>query len=379
MKFLFVVPPFTGHVLPSVSVAQTLIARGHRAAWVAQEEVRALLPSGAELISLGPDTTTQVNDKRGFESLKHFYEDIVVPSARALWPRVARAIADYRPDVVVADQQAFAGALAARRCGVRWASFCTTSVTIADPLAPFAVAKQWLQTLMADVEREAGLTAWDAPDLSPELVVVFSTPHLAGAERQWPAQFRFVGPATQARRDLDHTPFPWHALQRRPCIFVSLGTAGTPSLRERAFYAATVDAFRDFSGQVIVVAPDQLLRDPPPHFIVRARVPQLALFEHVDAVVCHGGHNTVCEALAHGVPLVLAPVRHDQPLVAEQVVRAGAGLRLRYSRVTGAKLRAATDELLENGRFQEVASGLRRAFAAAGGAGAAADALEALS
>ena len=54
-------------------------------------------------------------------------------------------------------------------------------------------------------------------------------------------------------------------------------------------------------------------------------MPQLALLRHVDAVVCHGGHNTLCEALALGLQLVLAPVRDDHPLVADQVVAAGAG------------------------------------------------------
>ena len=43
--------------------------------------------------------------------------------------------------------------------------------------------------------------------------------------------------------------------------------------------------------------------------------------------VTHGGHNTVCEALAHGLPLVVAPIRDDQPTVAAQVVQAGAGVR----------------------------------------------------
>ena len=42
------------------------------------------------------------------------------------------------------------------------------------------------------------------------------------------------------------------------------------------------------------------------------------------AVVRHGGHNTVCEALAHGLPLVVALIRDDQPAIAAQVEAAGA-------------------------------------------------------
>jgi hypothetical protein len=64
---------------------------------------------------------------------------------------------------------------------------------------------------------------------------------------------------------------------------------------------------------------------------------------HVDAVVCHAGHNTVCEALACAVPLVLAPVRDDQPLIAEQVAVAGAGLRLRFTYANAEHIGRALD------------------------------------
>ena len=53
MKFLFVVPPLTGHVNPTVSVARALEARGHEVAWVAHPgKVRPLLPAGARLFAL---------------------------------------------------------------------------------------------------------------------------------------------------------------------------------------------------------------------------------------------------------------------------------------------------------------------------------------
>ena len=63
-------------------------------------------------------------------------------------------------------------------------------------------------------------------------------------------------------------------------------------------------------------------------------------------MVTHGGHNTVCEALAHGLPLVVAPIRDDQPIIAEQVVAAGAGVRVKFGRVSTEGLRAAIDRVL---------------------------------
>ena len=118
--------------------------------------------------------------------------------------------------------------------------------------------------------------------------------------------------------------------------------------------------------------------DTPANFIVRPYVPQLALLRHVDAVVCHGGHNTTCEALAHGLPLVIAPIKDDQPIVADQVVAAGAGLRVKFGRVQPDELRTAVTRILTEPAFRSAAARVRDSFAAAGGAEAAASALEAL-
>jgi UDP:flavonoid glycosyltransferase YjiC (YdhE family) len=102
----------------------------------------------------------------------------------------------------------------------------------------------------------------------------------------------------------------------------------------------------------------------------------LALMPRLDAVICHGGMNTVCEALAHGVPLVLAPIRHDQPVVASQVVRAGAGIRVPFSRVSPGQLRAALTTVLGDPAYRRTAAEVGDSFAAAGGAAAAAARLE---
>ncbi len=126
------------------------------------------------------------------------------------------------------------------------------------------------------------------------------------------------------------------------------------------------------------MAPDALVPDPPPNVVVRARVPQLAVLQRVQAVVTHAGHNTVCESLAAGLPLVVAPIRDDQPVVADQVVRAGAGVRVKFNRIRAADLAAAIDAALTDPGLRAAAERIGASFAAAGGAVAAADALEAL-
>jgi MGT family glycosyltransferase len=383
-RFLFVVPPFAGHVHPTVSVARRLAARGHRVAWAAHARaVRHLLPDDAEILPLDDEGSERATGAfvdrarrlRGLESLQFLWQEMLLPLARGTLPRVLDAMASYAPDVVIADHQALAGAFAARKLDVPFATFCTTSASIVDPLADLPKVKEWIDAQVNELESDAGLEHRPSPEISPHLVVVFSTEELVGNDRAWPGHFRFVGPSIQDRPDA--TPFPWDALAPKPRIFVSLGTISADTGQD--FYAAVVTALGDLDAQVIIAADPSLVPEAPAHFIVRGRVPQLELLPCVDAVVCHAGHNTVCEALANGLPLVVAPIRDDQPVVAQQVVRAGAGVRVRYGRLSPTSLRDAVERILGESKYRDAAARIRGSFQNAGGASAAADALTAMS
>jgi len=78
------------------------------------------------------------------------------------------------------------------------------------------------------------------------------------------------------------------------------------------------------------------------------------------------------------LPLVIAPIKDDQPIVADQVVAAGAGIRVKFGRVQAPELRAAVRRILDEPSFREAARRVQASFAAAGGAAAAATHVEAL-
>jgi MGT family glycosyltransferase len=279
----------------------------------------------------------------------------------------------FRPDVLLVDQQALAGALVARRRGLRWATLATTSATLADSLEGLPKVKEWIDGRLEGLQVEAGLPPVADPDLSPRLVIVFSSELLAGLDR-FPAQTRFVGPALEGRPE--PTPFPWERLAPGPRLLVSLGTVN--AARGGPLYRVLAEGLAKEPLQVILVAPPEVAGQMPENFIVRERVPQLALLAHVAAVLCHGGHNTVCETLAQGLPLLVMPIRDDQPIIAQQVVACGAGLRLRFGRTSAIELREAVHRILSEATFREGALRVQASFRAAGGAPAAADAVEAL-
>ncbi|MDH6115077.1 UDP:flavonoid glycosyltransferase YjiC (YdhE family) [Kitasatospora sp. MAP12-15] len=387
-RFLFVVPPLVGHLNPAVAVAAELAARGHSIGWAGVPELIAQLAGPAAEVhpcavsAGGPDGPAQrPPELRGPAALKFLWEDFLIPLAEAMAPGVTAAVARFRPDVLVVDQQAVAGALVAERLGLPWATSATTSAEFTGALDGMPLVDAWIAGLLADLRTRIGDPRGSAdPRFSPHLILAFTTPELAGSVAAPPGPLRFVGPAMTPRPG--GPAFPWSRLDPdRATVLVTLGTVNTDA--GSAFLSACEQSLRARSArlQAVVVDPGGVLgdRDPAdPDIVVQPRVPQLDLLARAAAVICHAGHNTVCEALWHGVPLVVAPIRDDQPVVAGQVVAAGAGVRVRFGRTSADRLGQALDTVLDDPAHQGAARRVGASFRAAGGAARAADHLEEL-
>ncbi|WP_158894081.1 glycosyltransferase [Amycolatopsis anabasis] len=380
-RFLFVVPPLTGHVNPLRAVAAELAARGHQVAWAGPAPLIGRL-TGARTVYRAADAARFAVEKRpaglrGFAALRYLWAEYLIPLADAMAEGVEHAIADFEPDAVVADQQALAGALAATRRGVPWATSATTSSELADPLKAMPKVAAWISALQADLRVRHGLPS-TGPDLrfSPHLVLAFTTEALAGPTAVAPV--RYVGPSLAEPSTVDD--FPWDRLSpRRPLVLVTLGTANVDV--GHRFLTECAQALDSLSGEVqgVIADPSGLLPNSAgAGAVVVRRIPQLALIRRAAVVVCHGGHNTVCESLGHGVPLVVAPIRDDQPILAEQVVTAGAGRRLRFDRAKSPEIATAVLDVLRSPEYAANARRIRDSFSAAGGAPVAADHLEKL-
>ncbi|AKJ14572.1 glycosyl transferase [Streptomyces incarnatus] len=385
--FLFVVPPLTGHINPAVGVAARLAAHGHRVAWVCPDPalVRRLAGADAEVFGCagpvpGAEGAVRPPDLRGAEALKFLWEWYLLPLADAMAPGVRAAAEAFRPDVVVADQQAFAGALVAERLGLPWATSATTSAEFTGAYDGLPKVADWLRDRLTGLRTRIGDPSGTVdPRSSPHLLLIFSTPELIGPLAPLAPHIHYVGPSLAGRPA--GPGFPWELLdQPRAKVLVTLGTANADA--GGRFLAECLTALRERADRVqaVIADPGGALAVPPgdKDVLVLPSVPQLALLERMDAVVCHAGHNTVCEALWHGVPLVVAPIRDDQPVVAGQVVDAGAGVRVRFGRARADRLGAALDTVLTDPGHRAAAARIRTAFRAAGGARAAAAHLERL-
>ncbi|MFB7949488.1 glycosyltransferase [Kitasatospora phosalacinea] len=378
-RFLFVSLPLFGHVNPLAAVSGELLARGHEVLWAGSEAfLRPLLGAGTPIAPI-PLRAHRGQADRGLAAARSRWDGYIVPHARHTLPGIERAVAAFRPDVLAVDQHAVAGALAAHRAGLPWASLAPTTMELTRPYRTTVPrVEEWIGQRMAAMWRAAGLPGEPPHDLrfSPHLLVGFTGEALTGP-LEWPGNAVLVGPALAAREPDPAFPWGWIDPARR----LVLVTVGTLSLDLAAdFHARVVEALRPLGDrlQAVIAAPDGTVADPPAHVLVRPRVPVLELMPKLAAVVSHGGLNTVCEALAHGVPLLVAPIKGDQPINAAQVAAAGAGRRVRFAHASPEQLRTELLAVLDDPSHAAAARRVQESFAAAGGAPAAADHLETL-
>ena len=382
-SFLLLVPPLTGHINPLLAVADELQKRGHSVAWVGYRRVlEQHLPADAVCHALPEMDSTAIEERtqqvRGLESIKFFYEEFCFPMAEHSLAPLEHIVREHTPDILVCDHQMLAGALVARKLGLVWISSVTTSASI---LKPHDMLNTWLLEKLAEFQLRYGAdTVVERPDFSPYGCIVFSSRELVGEECELvDAPYHFVGPAIGSRcQDIE---FPWALLEEgRRKILISLGTVSRD--RSMRFYEVMIEALGGCELQVIMVAPEDFVNEfegtVPDNFIVCPRVPQLELLPYVDLVVSHSGHNTVCETLSHGKPMVLAPIRDDQPVIARQVVNAGAGLSVRFGKLTAATARKTIDQVLGDASFRENAERIQQSFQALHGAEQAASIMESL-
>ena len=377
-RFLFVSLPLTGHVNPMAAVAKTLTAQGHDVAWAGSEAYLRPLVGPDAVIQQIPLRPHRRQADRGMAAAKTRWEEYIVPHCKVSLKGVDKAVQAFQPDVMAVDQHAVAGALVAHRYGLTWASMAPTTMELTRPYRALPRVEAWIGGLLAKMWTDAGLPGEPPHDLrfSPHLLIAFTGAALTGP-LSWPENAVLVGPAL-AERPPD-PDFPRDRLDPgRKHVLISMGTLAAET--SHGFHARAVEAVRPLGDrvQVILTAPPETIPDAPEHVLVRPRVPVLELMPRLDAVVSHGGLNTVCESLAHGVPLVVAPIKGDQPINASQVAAAGAGLRVSFARTRPEALRSAIVSVLEDPAIRASAVGIRDSFAAAGGAAAAAEHLASL-
>jgi MGT family glycosyltransferase len=386
-----------GHLNPLLAIARHLHGEGHEVAFVTHGPAgpraaiaRAGFPAHevrSSALSLGflvlPWFTGYLETYYAFRlftlGLPHYARE------------VARVLEEHPADAVVYDFAFRGAALAAEMRGLP--SICVYSAGLCLPgpgIPPLGsglpIGEPWVRrgrlyhglterlrrrtdAATARVRSLLGLPPVEAlGDLgcaSPWLTLLLTAHEIEAPRDEPPPTTFFIGPCFAGRGD--DAGFPFEELTGEKKVYVSLGTVFNkkPEVFRRIIAGVCPEAGggagRAGTAEVELVisgggAYDALAARPlPAHVRLYRRVPQVELLPRVDAVVSHGGNNTVNECLAAGKPLLVLPVGGEQGDNASRVVHLGAGLRAELRRARPAEIGEQLRRLLDEPSFAAAA------------------------
>ncbi|QDQ80428.1 glycosyltransferase [Paraburkholderia megapolitana] len=383
-RILFCVVPEKGHVNPCIGPAQHLRAAGFEVAFYAPADISAQLDHAGTFTFLGPRETPERHDlSRGASFaanirdaawLRRWIHTLLIEYTPAQVDGIRVVLREWQPDVVVIDPLLYASAIAAELEGLPWVAMSNSL----NPVLPDDLDSDLLRTvrwlaperdrLFARYGLEARFRGCDI--LSPHLTLAFTTEDLVGTA---PQGVELVGPALPTGPRGDETPFPWERLDSaRPLVYMSLGSQ---LYYQPELFAKVIEATRGTSAQLVLSVGELIDSDLLPtvddRVIAVRYAPQLALLQRTQAFINHGGANSVMEALACGVPMLLSPFCNDQFHSAHFVEQAGAGRCLDLERATVRDIADAIGDLLRPGPLREHAAKIAASYQRDGSAQAA--------
>lgn len=406
MATLVIIPlPVPGHVNPTLKLARTLRAGGHRVVYcsvpdvadplrAAGFEVEPVFASAYPLGSLVNLPSRMAGGAGALALLGLLREQVRRRDAmlRALVDgELTRVLERLRPDLLVYDEKLHhlpPIAHGLRLPAVRLHTTVPMELLTGEdgaPLRPPRPLGRRLERVFAALGLASRQTWYfeqlarahgypgqlDTPPLGhdgtplPDLLLFPEAFSGAGAPDA-AARRLHLGPSIDLdRREPD---FPWERLREdRPLVFFSLGTLAFSSRHApRVVRAVTEAAARRPEWQFVLAVGTALepssVEAGAPNVVAVQHAPQLQLLRRATAMVTHSGFNSVKECISFGVPMVAVPLQHDQPAIARLLVRHELGVRASLSELTPDTLLGLLDEITRDPAYRHALEAMRARF-----------------
>ncbi|MGW7533033.1 nucleotide disphospho-sugar-binding domain-containing protein [Amycolatopsis sp. NPDC054798] len=380
-QVLFASVPAWGHVYPVLAGLAELARRGHRVRCLASGSFAAEVGKVVEVVPYESPMDSAQADLADMGKVL----PLLLEETRASYAALGRAVDEHRPDVLVSDVLATSGWLLGRARGVpvvrTWPVFASNSEfslhqdyqsrtdTGESMSAFFGAAAGFL--------REIGLSSEVSPeeffDNEAERNIALFPRELQPRGETFGSRFTFITPCV---RPAEQSPELAWLRQAEPLAVVSLGTVFTGNLD---FFRACVEGADRLGWHTAAALGAKVSpADVGPvseRVLLRAKLPMIDALRHASAAITHGGLTSTLEALAQGVPVLIAPQIGEQRAVADRVEALGLGVRLTEpftSDQLADLLKRVTDDAAMAGRLARFRQRLRGGQ----GAGEFADAVE---
>jgi zeaxanthin glucosyltransferase len=409
--FGIISPPVSGHIHPFSALGRELQERGHRVTYFQMSDLEdKIRGEGIDFRPIGevdhppgslPRSLAQLGQLKGLGALRFTIRAVERTSVMVCRDAPA-AMRSAGVQALLVDQMEPAGGAVAEHLQIPFITVCNALAMNREPLVPppftpwnyadagwaklrngfgYAVS-DWITQPIAKVVAKYR-ASWKLPPVDSsegsfsKLAQICQMPREFDFPRaQLPETFHYVGPLRRALPT--PVPFPWDRLDGRPLVYASLGTL--QNSREDVF-RSIAEACSGMDLQLVISHGGGLTEAQaaslPGDPVVVGYAPQLDLLARARLTITHAGLNTVLDSLAHGVPLVTAPITYEQPAIARRVEWTGCGRSVPLAKLNTRLLKEVVKDVLYGEKYRMAARRISDSIRKAGGVQRAADLIEA--
>lgn len=399
-SYLICATPAHGHVAPLLTIARHLLARGDQVRFLTGAKYRdAVDASGAEFVPIPPDADIDLDRAgelfperarlSGAAGIRFDMRTLFLKPARAQYEALCAELDRQSADAILTEGLFLGAAILGLRPREERPPIVALGIfPLSAPsrdTAPFGVGmtplagaagriRNHLMGVLADrvifgsVLDEADAVAsalvgahfhrsflsWTT---AADALVQFTTPSFEYPRSDLPSTVSFAGPLPWLPPRAAVLPEWWGDLDGgRPIVHVTQGTVANTDLT--SLIRPTIDGLADRDVLVLVSTggrPLEALGSLPANVRASTYLPYGELFPRLDVLVTNGGYGGVQQALAHGIPLVVAGQTEDKIEVTARVGWSGAGINLRTNAATPAKVARAVDAVLRDPSYRSAA------------------------
>lgn len=384
MNILMVNVPFSGHINPTLALAEELVRRGHKVSYILNNEWKEQIEGiGVEFIPYMNHGDFRVEIKNGHP--KNFLK--VLHMWKYAYDTIMAVGDQY--DVLIYEFYTFIAFAAGSKLGLK----------VIRQFSTFAVNENNINAMLSSDNKEisllknklllklitkivCGKRKLSTKNILTEITkvpvkanIVYTAKDFQIDKEEFGEEYCFVGPMIGKRKCDIHIPYE---KMTGKIIYISLGTIQNEQM---PFYQKCIDAWKDSEDVSVIMSVGkktdiQKLMPIPYNFYVYHYVPQLEVLEKSNVFITHGGMNSVNEGLFFENRILGIPMDLDQYVVVKQVQELKLGYRLDKECVTPEVLRKRVQELLSDDEIAKSVKNMSMIMRESGGVKRAAEFVE---
>lgn len=344
-KILMINLPFSGHVNPTLPLAEELVKRGHDVDYICSEQFREKIErTGANFI---PYLSFPVNPS--LMQMKRLSFQAAFDTAIALKTQYDLLIYEmfFYPGIKVAE-------ILGIPCVRQFSQPAWSDKSWEDAPAMIRISIKLLDAqVMGRKRRKAMNLPFDSMEdaighSKPAMNVVYVPESFQNCRETLDDTFRFVVPTQKALSDNMKIPYEQ---MKYPIIYISLGSI----ISNKNFYKKCIKVFGNKKVSVILntgkLDPAEL-GSMPDNIYAYSFVPQVEVLQHTSVFLTHCGMNSVNEAICAGVPMVGMPFLNDQIGNANQIDRLRIGKKIHSLPCRAREIESAVFEVLNEKEYR---------------------------